>query len=84
MLGLGKDVPLATGNESEALLALVDGKFLTLPRARIRWASTRKGIDGRIDDPKAGWKGKGIWTTYRARARRSTWKAARGTHAASS
>src|SRR6185369_1123067 len=29
MLGVGKDVPLATGNESEALLALVDGKFLT-------------------------------------------------------
>ena len=32
MLGLGKDIPLATGNESEALLALVDGKFMTLPR----------------------------------------------------
>ena len=32
LLGLGKNVPLATGNESEALLALVDGKFLTLPR----------------------------------------------------
>ena len=33
MLGVGKDVPIATGNESEALLALVDGKFLTLARA---------------------------------------------------
>ena len=30
MLGVGKDVPLATGNLSEGLLALVDGKFLTL------------------------------------------------------
>ena len=33
MLGVGKDVPIATGNESEALLALVDGKFLTLAGA---------------------------------------------------
>jgi hypothetical protein len=23
-----------------------------------------KQIDGRIDDPKAGWKGKGLWTTH--------------------
>ena len=26
MLGVGKNVPIATGNESEGLLALVDGK----------------------------------------------------------
>jgi hypothetical protein len=23
-----------------------------------------KGMDGRFDDPKAGWKGQGLWTTY--------------------
>src|SRR5258707_467988 len=23
-----------------------------------------RGMDGRIDDPKAGWKGRGIWATY--------------------
>ena len=22
-----------------------------------------KGLDGRIDDPNAGWKGRGLWTT---------------------
>jgi len=22
-----------------------------------------KGLDGRIDDPKAGWKGRGLWVT---------------------
>ena len=22
-----------------------------------------KGLDGRIDDPNAGWKGRGVWTT---------------------
>ncbi len=26
-----------------------------------------KGLDGRIDDPKAGWKGKGLWSTYATR-----------------
>ena len=27
-----------------------------------------KGLDGRIDDAKAGWKGKGLWSTYATRA----------------
>jgi hypothetical protein len=22
-----------------------------------------KGLDGRIDDPNAGWKGRGLWTS---------------------
>jgi hypothetical protein len=67
MLGVGKDVPLATGNESEALLALVDGKFLTF-RVPYPMGFYGKGIDGRIDSAAAGWKGKGIWTTYATRA----------------
>jgi len=67
MLGLGKDTSLATGNLSEGLLALVDGKFLTL-RVPYPMGFYAKGIDGRIDDPKAGWKGKGIWTSVSTRA----------------
>jgi hypothetical protein len=67
MLGVGKDVPLATGNGSEGLLALVDGKFMTF-RVPYPMGFYAKGIDGRIDDPKGGWKGKGIWTTYATRA----------------
>jgi hypothetical protein len=66
MLGLGKDIPLATGNESEALLALVDGKFVSL-RIPYPMGFYAKGIDGRIDDARAGWKGKGIWTTFATR-----------------
>ena len=27
-----------------------------------------KGMDGRIDDPATGWKGKGLWSTYSTRA----------------
>ena len=67
MLGVGRNVPLATGNESESLLALVDGKFLTF-RVPYPMGFYAKGMDGRIDDAKAGWKGKGIWTTYATRA----------------
>jgi hypothetical protein len=67
MLGVGKDIPLATGNGSEGLLALVDGKFMTF-RVPYPMGFYAKGIDGRIDDPKGGWKGKGIWTTYATRA----------------
>jgi hypothetical protein len=67
MLGVGMDVPLVTGNESEGLLALVDGKFMTF-RVPYPMGFYAKGIDGRIDDPNGGWKGKGIWTTYATRA----------------
>lgn len=27
-----------------------------------------KGFDGRIDDPTAGWKGRGLWSSYDTRA----------------
>ena len=26
-----------------------------------------KGMDGRIDDPNGGWKGRGLWSTYGTR-----------------
>jgi hypothetical protein len=67
MLGVGKDVPLATGNLSEGLLALVDGKFMTL-RVPYPMGYYAKGLDGRIDNPNAGWKGKGIYTPVSTRA----------------
>ena len=67
MLGVGKDIPLATGNLSEGLLALVDGKFMML-RVPYPMGFFAKGMDGRIDNPKGGWKGKGIYTTIATRA----------------
>jgi len=66
-LGLGKDVPIATGNLSEGLLPLVDGKIMTL-RVPYPMGFYAKGMDGRIDNPNGGWKGKGIFTTYATRA----------------
>jgi hypothetical protein len=67
MLGVGKDVPLATGNLSEGLLVLVDGKFMTL-RVPYPMGYYAKGLDGRIDNPNSGWKGKGIYTPISTRA----------------
>ncbi len=59
-LGLGKDVPIATGNLFDGVHALVNGKFVTL-RVPYPLGFFTKGFEGRIDDPKAGWKGRGLW-----------------------
>src|SRR5437870_4720583 len=66
-LGAGKDVPLATGNLSEGLLVLDGGKFLTL-RVPYPMGYYAKGLDGRIDNPNSGWKGKGLYTPISTRA----------------
>ena len=65
--GLGNNTPIATGNQSDGLLALVNGNWVTL-RVPYPMGFYAKGMDGRVDDPNAGWKGKGVWTTYGSRA----------------
>jgi hypothetical protein len=65
--GLGKNVPIATGNLNDGLLALVDGRFVTL-RVPYPMGFYAKWADGRIDDPNGGWKGKGLWATTSTRA----------------
>jgi hypothetical protein len=65
-LGLGRNTPIATGNSSDSLLALVNGKWVVL-RVPYPLGFFAKGMDGRIDDPKTGWKGKGVWTTWGTR-----------------
>jgi hypothetical protein len=66
-LGLGENVPINTGNESEALLALKDGEWIKL-RVPYPMGFYTKWMDGRIDDPDAGWKGRGLWATISTRA----------------
>jgi hypothetical protein len=63
--GLGPNTPFATGSNSEALLALdpATGKWLTL-RVPYPLGFYHRGMDGRIDDPSAGWKGRGLWANY--------------------
>ena len=57
--------PIATGSNSDALLALN-------PRTR-DWITLRvpyplgfysRGLDGRIDDASAGWKGRALYANY--------------------
>ncbi len=67
--GMGKNIPIATGNDTDSLAALdpATGKFVVL-RVPYPMGFFAKSLDGRIDDPKAGWKGKGLWSTYATRA----------------
>ncbi len=67
VLGLGKNVPINTGNASEGLLALKDGAWVVL-RVPYPMGFYTKWMDGRIDDPAAGWKGRGLWATVSTRA----------------
>ncbi|MGN6735418.1 MAG: carboxypeptidase-like regulatory domain-containing protein, partial [Candidatus Binatia bacterium] len=60
--GLGENVPMSTGNLNDGLIAMKDGKMIVL-RVPYPMGFYAKGFDGRIDDPKAGWKGRGLWTT---------------------
>lgn len=68
-LGLGPNMPVATGNLSDSLLFLKDGRWITL-RVPYPMGFFVKQLDGRVDDPRAGWKGKGVWTTS---ANRTPW-----------
>ncbi|MEO5601468.1 MAG: carboxypeptidase-like regulatory domain-containing protein [Cyclobacteriaceae bacterium] len=65
--GLGENTPINTGNESEGLLALKDGKWIVM-RVPYPLGFYTKWMDGRIDDPTAGWKGRGLWATISTRA----------------
>jgi hypothetical protein len=65
--GLGRNTPINTGNASEGLLALKDGKWVVL-RVPYPLGFYTKWLDGRIDDPNGGWKGRGLWATVSTRA----------------
>jgi hypothetical protein len=63
--GLGANTPFATGSNSDALLALNPrtGEWVTL-RVPYPLGFYSRGMDGRIDNPNAGWKGRGLWANY--------------------
>jgi hypothetical protein len=67
--GMGKNTPIVTANDMDALEALdpQTGKWVVM-RVPYPMGFFAKSMDGRIDDPKAGWKGKGLWSTYATRA----------------
>jgi hypothetical protein len=63
--GFGANTPIANGSGSDSLLVL-DRKTneWVLLRVPYPMGFFTRGLDGRIDDPKAGWKGRGLWANY--------------------
>ena len=65
VLGMGQDNPVATGSNSDSLLYLdVDSGEWTTLRVPYPMGFYSRGLDGRIDDPDAGWKGRALWSNY--------------------
>ncbi len=63
--GLGANTPIATGSNSDALIALdpETGEWTYL-RVPYPLGFYQRGMDGRIDDPDAGWKGRALYANY--------------------
>jgi hypothetical protein len=65
VIGLGADTPFATGSNSDALIALnPQTKKWTYFRIPYPLGFYSRGMDGRIDDPNAGWKGRALYSNY--------------------
>ena len=64
-LGLGPNVPIAPGSGSDSLLALLPetDEWVVL-RVPYPLGFFARGLDGRIDNPDTGWKGRGLWANY--------------------
>jgi hypothetical protein len=60
-VGLGENVPISTANLQDGFVGLKDGQMV-LMRIPYPMGFYAKGLDGRIDDPNAGWKGRGLWS----------------------
>jgi hypothetical protein len=63
--GFGKDTPIATGSNSDALLVLdrESGEWTKL-RVPYPMGFYHRGLDGRIDSIDEGWKGRALWANY--------------------
>jgi hypothetical protein len=63
--GLGTNTPFLTGSNSDSLIALDPAtKQWTYLRVPYPLGFYSRGMDGRIDDPNGGWKGRGLWSNY--------------------
>ena len=58
----GSPHAISTANFNDGFVALKNGKMILL-RIPYPMGFYAKGLDGRIDDPNAGWKGRGLWST---------------------
>ena len=55
------NVPISTANLQDGFVGFKDGKMI-LMRVPYPMGYYAKGLDARIDDPNAGWKGRGLWS----------------------
>ena len=64
-LGLGENVPIATGSGSDSLKVLdpETGEWVVM-RVPYPLGFYSRGLDGRIDDINGGWKGRAVWANY--------------------
>lgn len=63
-LGLGENAVVLNGTGSDSLLAFdQDTEAFTVIRIPYPLNTFTRGLDGRIDDVDAGWKGRGLWFT---------------------
>lgn len=63
-LGMGENAVVVNGTGSDSLLVFnQDTEEFTIVRIPYPLNSYTRGLDGRIDDPDAGWKGRGLWFT---------------------
>lgn len=61
-LGMGHDVVVMNGTGSDSLLAFDPAtEQFTVIRVPYPLNTYTRGLDGRIDDPDTGWKGRGLW-----------------------
>jgi hypothetical protein len=68
-LGLGENVPIVAGSGSNSLKAyLPDADTWVVLRVPYPQGFYMRGMDGRIDNPTAGWKGRGVYATSGADA----------------
>jgi hypothetical protein len=58
--GLGANTPIITGNLYDGVHAFVGGRFITM-RIPYPMGFFMKGFEGRIDNPRGGWKGRALW-----------------------
>jgi hypothetical protein len=63
VFGLGKDVPIIPGSNSDSLIAFLpqEKKFVVM-RVPYPMGYYPRGLDARIDSGKTGWKAKAIWS----------------------
>jgi hypothetical protein len=71
ILGFGEDTPIVTGSNSDSLVVFDRAQEkMVVMRVPYPLGFFPRGLDGRIDDPATGWKGRGIWSTH---AEQATW-----------